>query len=322
MSETRGFMFTEPKPKYYREYMKACREAVMCDDKEWMPISKENIKFFPVIAPLMYRRLKSGKGLPEGFPRTFTYWCFKDGRFIGECQLRPYVSGNEVRSLGHIGYSVRPSLRGKGYGQAVLTFALKKLSELGVCPIFASCHKENTVSLHCLSKAGFRRFGEYKDKEGKPLYEYELRYEKDGDAIHPCEISCGAVVYTIINGTVKYAVISSFTGDRGFPKGHMERGENEKQTALREIKEEIGVDAKLLNGFCEQTSFYLPRKKNVLKRVTYFLAYYENQKLIPQQAEIADVKLMNYQQAMSVLRHEDSKSLLYKANAYITENMQ
>ena len=322
MAEKKGMFFTEPMRKYYSEYLKACREAIECKDTEWTPVKKENIKYFKFLAPFMYRRLKSGKGLPDGFPRTLTYWCFKSGEYIGECQLRPDIEGEEIRKIGHIGYSVRPSLRGRGYGQIILSFAVKKLSELGVGPIYASCHKENTVSLHCLSKAGFRRSGEYKDESGKPIYEYELRYEKDGDTIHPCEISCGAVVYTVVKGAVKYAVISSFTGDRGFPKGHIERGETEKQTALREIKEEIGVDAKLLDGFCEQTSFYLPRKRNVLKRVTYFLAYYENQPLVAQLAEVADVRLMSYEQAMGVLRHEDSKSLLYKANAYITENMQ
>ena len=322
MSDIKDFVFTEPKGKYYKEYLNACREAIECNDTEWMPVKKENIKYFRFLAPLMYRRLKSGKNLPDGYPQTFTYWCFKNGRYIGECQLRPYLKDEQIRSLGHIGYSVRPSCRGKGFGQIILVFAIKKLSELGVCPIYASCHKENTVSLHCLSKSGFRRAGEYKDEAGKPIYEYELRYEKDGDVIHPCEISCGAVVYTTVHGVVKYAVISSFTGDRGFPKGHIERGETEKQTALREVKEEIGVDATLLDGFCEQTSFYLPRKQNVLKRVTYFLAYYENQPLIPQLAEVADVRLMSYDAAMSVLRHADSKSLLYKANAYITENMQ
>ncbi len=321
MSKKDGFVFTEPKRRYYTEFLRACREAIEKNDGEWLPVKKENLSSFRFRGPGLYKRMKTGNGLPEDFPVTYTYWCFKSGKFIGECQLRPFISGEALKTTGHIGYSVRPSLRGNGYGQMILAFAIKKLAELDVYPILACCHKENTVSLHCLSKAGFRRAGEYKDADGRPLYECEFRYEKNGDEIRPCEISCGAVVYTVINGGIKYAVIRSFTGDCGFPKGHIEGSESEKQTALREIKEEIGVDAELLDGFYEQTAFYLPRKRNVLKRVTYFLARYENQKLVAQQAEIADVRLMDYDQAMSVMRHADSKSLLYKANEYITENM-
>ena len=322
MSDLNGFIYTEPKRRYYKEYIAACREAIENNDTEWMPVKKENLSRFRFYAPSMFKRLKSGKGLPDNFPVTYTYWCFKDKTYIGECQIRPFIKGEAEKTIGHIGYSVRPSLRGKGYGQMMLGFAIRKLSELGVYPVFAVCHKENTVSYHCLSKAGFRRAEEHPDESGRPSFVYELRYEKEGDMIRPCEISCGAVVYTVIDGRIKYALIRSFTGDQGFPKGHIEGDETESQTALREIKEEIGVDAKLLDGFYEQTAFYLPRKRTVLKRVTYFLAYYENQALVPQHAEIADVRLMDYEQALSVLRHEDSKSLLYKANEYITENMQ
>lgn len=322
MAESNGFFYTEPKRKYFKEYLSACREAIENNDTEWAPVKPEDLGRFRFYAPKMYKRMKSGKGLPENYPVTFTYWCFKNNTFVGECQIRPYIKGDAEKNIGHIGYSVRPSLRGKGYGQMLLGFAVRKLSEFNVYPIFAVCHKENTVSYHCLSKAGFRRAGDHPDDAGKPSYVYELRYEKDGDIIHPCEISCGAVVYTVVDGNIRYALIRSLTGDQGFPKGHTEGDETESQTALREIKEEIGVDAKLLDGFYEQTAFYLPRKRNVLKRVTYFLAYYENQKLVPQQAEIAEVRLMDYESALSVLRHEDSKSLLYKANEYITENMQ
>ena len=58
------------------------------------------------------------------------------------------------------------------------------------------------------------------------------------------EKSCGAIVFTRENGIRKYVIIRGtgiYQGFNGFPKGHMEEGETESETALREVKEETGM---------------------------------------------------------------------------------
>ena len=45
------------------------------------------------------------------------------------------------------------------------------------------------------------------------------------------ESSCGAIVYRIINGETRFLLIKNKrSANWGFPKGHIERGENEKET--------------------------------------------------------------------------------------------
>ena len=57
------------------------------------------------------------------------------------------------------------------------------------------------------------------------------------------EKSCGAVVFKRQkDGTSKYLVLHYGAGHWDFPKGKQEKNENEEQTALREIKEETGID--------------------------------------------------------------------------------
>ena len=55
--------------------------------------------------------------------------------------------------------------------------------------------------------------------------------------------SCGFVVYTDVLGERRYLVIESVNGDVGFPKGHVEAGESELETAIRELSEEVGIKA-------------------------------------------------------------------------------
>ena len=63
------------------------------------------------------------------------------------------------------------------------------------------------------------------------------------------EYSCGAVLYTVDGGVRKYVLIMEPNGAYGFPKGHRRRTEDDIDCALREIKEETGIDATILPNF-------------------------------------------------------------------------
>ena len=48
------------------------------------------------------------------------------------------------------------------------------------------------------------------------------------------EKSCGTVTFTKIDGEIKYLLTRTDYGVYGFAKGHVEDGESERQTAVRE----------------------------------------------------------------------------------------
>ncbi len=105
-----------------------------------------------------------------------------------------------------------------------------------------------------------------------------VRYEK----------SCGTVVFRKARG--KYAVLlikNKYTDFWSFPKGHVEAGENEYQTAIRETKEETGIDVKIENGFRMESIYLIGKKKNTEKRVVYFTALTTRAYVVPQAEEIA-----------------------------------
>lgn len=57
--------------------------------------------------------------------------------------------------------------------------------------------------------------------------------------------SCGVIPWRMRNGQKEYLVLLQNNGSWSFPKGHMEAGETEKTTALRELSEETGLAATL-----------------------------------------------------------------------------
>ena len=61
------------------------------------------------------------------------------------------------------------------------------------------------------------------------------------------EKSCGAIVFTLENGEIKYLLVEEMSGCHSFPKGHVENNETEEETALREIKEETNLEVDIYN---------------------------------------------------------------------------
>lgn len=57
--------------------------------------------------------------------------------------------------------------------------------------------------------------------------------------------SCGVIPWRLRNGQKEYLVLLQNSGSWSFPKGHMEAGETEERTALRELSEETGLMAAL-----------------------------------------------------------------------------
>lgn len=134
------------------------------------------------------------------------------------------------------------------------------------------------------------------------------------------EVSCGAVVFRRGTDELQYVIIRGEKGFYGFPKGHMEAGETEQETALREIWEETGLHVHLIDGFRTEDERSLIRegKPDTMKKIVYFLADYENQDLCPQDDEIQSVSLMTFEQAMDHFQLERNKRILMEAVDFLS----
>ena len=126
------------------------------------------------------------------------------------------------------------------------------------------------------------------------------------------EKSCGAIVYRRFHGNIEILLIRHInSGHWSFPKGHIEPGETEIQTAVREIKEETAIDVMIDPTFRETVS-YSP-KRDTQKIVVYFIGRAKNYNFIPQEDEISEIRWVDIGYASRILTYENDKNIVIKA---------
>lgn len=125
-------------------------------------------------------------------------------------------------------------------------------------------------------------------------------------AVHSYEKSCGALVFRRDGDNIYVLMIRhKVGGHRSFPKGHVEEGEDEHATAVREVEEETSVGIRIRSSFRE-TVHYSPAV-GVIKEVVYFLAFTDQTEIRPREGEIAEVEWVPIEKAEATLTHENDR---------------
>lgn len=130
------------------------------------------------------------------------------------------------------------------------------------------------------------------------------------------EKSCGAIVWRKYHGNTEILIVKNLGSENwSFPKGHVEEGETEIDTALREVLEETSIQI-IIDPTFRSTVVYYPRK-NIEKTVVYFTARAKNTNIIPQKGEISEAKWVEIGRVCNVLSYENDRMLMAKAKNHI-----
>ena len=98
----------------------------------------------------------------------------------------------------------------------------------------------------------------------------------------------------------------------GFPKGHVEEGETEEETAIREVKEEVGLKPHIYKDY-RYTAHYPIENNTIDKEVVFFLASVDEDILVNQEGEIDMSGWFTEKEAEKILKYDYCKEILYKA---------
>ncbi len=131
------------------------------------------------------------------------------------------------------------------------------------------------------------------------------------------ERSCGAVVYTGDGENRRYLVIRMNLGHCGLPKGHIEKYETEEETAIREVREETGVEITLIEGFRRSVEYSLSARTR--KESVYFLGRFDGDNVKIQEAEVSSYRLCPYEEARRLITYENDRVILDEAEKLILE---
>lgn len=107
--------------------------------------------------------------VPEDWVVSSTFFAVRegDGEIVGMVDIRHSLNDFLAAFGGHIGFGVRPSLRGRGYATQILKLAVEYASTLGLPRVMVACHEENAASRQTILRCGGGLEREFLDDEGK-----------------------------------------------------------------------------------------------------------------------------------------------------------
>jgi bis(5'-nucleosidyl)-tetraphosphatase len=132
------------------------------------------------------------------------------------------------------------------------------------------------------------------------------------------EKSCGAVVFVKNAEEVNYLLLRYEAGHWDFVKGNVEPNESEKDTVIRELREETSiVDAHFIDGFREKIAYFYRRQGNTIYKEVIFFIIEAHTAKVALSYEHVGYDWLNYQHAMEMLTFKNAKDVLHDAQDFL-----
>jgi 8-oxo-dGTP pyrophosphatase MutT (NUDIX family) len=138
------------------------------------------------------------------------------------------------------------------------------------------------------------------------------------------EISAGGVVFRTVaspDGGARpvFLVIRDSYKNWGFPKGHVESGERPEDAAVREVREETGIDALALRGAIETIDWYFRFRGRLIHKVCHFyLMETEREDTKPQRSEgITACRWEPFDDAVRLISYANAREVLRRAQTLL-----
>ena len=134
------------------------------------------------------------------------------------------------------------------------------------------------------------------------------------------EISAGGVVYRRVGGVPHFLLIRDGYQNWGFPKGHLESGEDAAAAAVREVGEETGLVAVVLEDTLDTIDWHFRLKGRLVHKVChFFLMRADAGEPVPQHDEgISECRWLVFDAAVERLSYANARDVLRAAHARLS----
>ena len=127
------------------------------------------------------------------------------------------------------------------------------------------------------------------------------------------EFSAGGVVVRRFQGRPFVAAVSPRQGVLALPKGHPDGEETMQQAATREVREETGLEADLVEKLDDVRYWYTRGGERVLKVVSFYLFRYRSGRIADHDHEIEHVEWVPLDELADRLSYRGEKEIARKA---------
>ena len=135
------------------------------------------------------------------------------------------------------------------------------------------------------------------------------------------EVSAGGVV--VFGNAI--LLLRKYNGDWVLPKGRVEKSEEIKKTALREVFEEGGVKAQIIKyiGMIHYNFRNLKNDETINKTVHWFLMNTRNMDCTPQKGEgFIEARFVHIDRVANMIKYDDERKILLKAIDVLNSSLQ
>lgn len=140
------------------------------------------------------------------------------------------------------------------------------------------------------------------------------------------EYSSGGVVYSPTSMSAGYDVALIHRdrhNDWSLPKGHIEPGESREQACLREVKEETGIAAQIVQPLGEAVYFFRGRTGALIRKTVYhYLMQAITTQLCGPNWEVTEARWVPITEAQTLLTYQKDREIVAKAIAALEKDVR